>query len=190
MIKHAKEFLRYLRNHQYEKTGAGILFPRAQVLASGVFTDFINGEKVGESRNLAVDEGLVYYLNVGLAGGAQLTSWYVALFNGAATPQASWTAANFAANATEITTGYTEATRPLWDPDAVDVGNTSIENAATPASFTIDGTLAIEGAALLSSNVKGGTAGTLLSATRYASTRNLNDGDTYNSQYRVDFNAV
>lgn len=195
VIKHAREFLRYMRNFQYERTDTGISFPRANLSISGVYTHWVNDEDPVEDTNLIVDQGLIYLLNVGSAGGTQISSWYLAPFNGGSAVGASWTAANFTSNAQEITSGsegYSEANRVLWDPDSVDVAGTYIENLTTPGSFTIvtASTLTVTGAGLLSANGKGATTGTLLSATRFAAARTLNDTDVFNVRYRLDFNGV
>ena len=45
--------------------------------------------------------------------------------------------------------------------------------------------LQVQGAALLSDNVKGGTSGVLVSATRFSTPRVLQNTDIYNVGYRV-----
>jgi hypothetical protein len=189
--RHATEFLRYLRNRQFERTeNGGILFPRAGIVARGAYFDSVNGAPFQlAGHNLVVNQGLEHFLGVTLTSVSQITTWYLAIFNGAASPAATWTAANFAANATEITTEYDEANRQTWTPDAIDTGDYSVDNDTSPASFTINAALNVEGAALLSSNVKGGTAGILVSATKYAATRVLADGDDYAVRYGIDLNT-
>ena len=189
--RHAAEFLRYLRNFQFERTDdGGLLFPKASVIAKGAYYDSINGAPFQlAGHNLVVNQGLEHFLGVTLTGVSAAANWYVAIFNGAATPAATWTAANCAANATEITTEYDEANRQVWTPDAIDNGDSSVDNDTSPAQFTINAALNVEGAALLSSNTKGGTAGLLLSATAYAATRVLADGDDYAVRYGVDLNT-
>lgn len=186
--KFFKEFQQYLRNYKYERTDEGILFPQAHVLFKGVFTDSVNNEDALERPNLVTDQGLIYVLDVALHAGSQISNWFVGIGSGSGTPAANWTAANFSANATEITTGYSEATRPAWTPDAIDTGNTLVDNTTVKAAFTIVGAQTVNIAALLSSNVKGGTAGTLFAASKFASTRNLNDGDDYQCTWRLDVN--
>jgi len=190
MFKHAREFLRYIANFQFEFADTGILFPRASVLAQGVFHDSINGAPFQlAGHNLVVTEGLVYMLKAAMTEEAQPTDWYVAPFNGAATVLAAWTAANFAANATELTTEYSEGTRPVWTPDAVDEVNVTVDNAAAPAAYTIVGAVNVTGAGILSSNVKAGTGGVLAAASRFTATRVLADADDYSLRYGIDFNT-
>jgi hypothetical protein len=58
---------------------------------------------------------------------------------------------------------------------------------ASLATFTINNTapMVIYGAALLSSNVKGGTTGTLASAGRFDASRTLYDNDVFQIGYRL-----
>jgi len=189
-FKHAKEFLRYIRNFQFEYADTGILFPKASVIAKGVFHDSVNGAPFQfAGHNLIVDQGLIYMLKAAMTEETQPTDWYVAPFNGPATVLSTWTAANFAANATELTTEYTEATRPVWTPDAVDTGAISVDNDTAPATYTINGSVTVTGAGLLSSNVKAGTGGILAAASRFTASRTLADADAYSLRYGIDFNT-
>lgn len=61
-------------------------------------------------HNLVPTEGLNYILEAALRGGAALSTWYIALFEGNYTPVAGVTAATFPAAATECT-AYDQATR-------------------------------------------------------------------------------
>jgi len=182
-----------LAAERFDQTAAGLYFPRPGVLASGEYIDRINGGAWERSRNLIVTEGLVYILNVALGSVAKPTAFYIALFSGSTAPTASWTAAQFASVAGEVvslTEGYTAATRPVWKP--TDAGSTSaIDNTGNVASVTMatTGSLTVTGAALLTSAVRGGTTGTLLSATKYASPRTFQDGDTYDIGYRLTLSA-
>ena len=144
------------------------------LVTGGKFTfELVRGGKVidtWEDDNLVVNEGLNSLLNVYLGATAKESTWYVALFEGNYTPVASLTAATFAAAATE-STAYTEATRPEW----VDAPSTTqqITNTASKATFTINDTKTMYGAALISDNVKGGTAGVLFAASRFSVARQV-----------------
>ena len=197
LVRHIREFRRYVANGQYERSPDGILFPKASARMGGMYSHWINDDlsTMCHDHNLIPDEGLNHTLDVIMVSGTQITSWYMALYANAYTPTASLTAANFAATASEITSaseGYTEANRVTWVGDAVDTVNTEVTNTATPAAFTIAtaSTLAVNGAALLSIQTKGSTSGTLISAGRYAATRNLSDTDTFNCRYKVDVDPV
>ncbi len=189
--KHAREFKGALDNHAYEVTDAGIYFPAAKALAAGQYFHSVNGEDERVDDNLITTEGLNHILMVALSSTAKLNSFYLALFSGAYTPVAGLTAATFTATATEITAsspGYTQATRPQWTPAAASAG--AINNLASKAVFTIGGTLTIRGAALLSSNVKGGTTGVLISASRFGADRTQYDGDSFELGYRATLTGV
>jgi len=161
-----------------------------QVLARGEYFGRVNGgEWCKEGDNLIVLEGLSHILSVALGGAAKPAGYYLALFSGAAAPAANWTAASFAAVASEIvslTEGYTSPTRPAWTPPNSTSTN-SIDNMAAVASVTIatSGTLNVTGAALLTDSTRGGTTGKLISATKYAAERVFQNGDTYEIGYRI-----
>lgn len=188
--KHAREFKGYMDNHHYEVTDEGILFPRAgQVLAVGEY--FLSSPGYADSieKNLMTTQGLNHILDVALdSTTAKLNSFYLALYSGAYNPTSALTAANFAATATEITSaveGYSEATRPAWTPAAA--ANGVKDNYTSRANFTIATAtvLAIRGAALLSSNVKGGATGVLVSAARFAQDRLQYNTDVFTLGYRT-----
>ena len=173
----------------FNVTEAGIVFPQLSALAGGEYFGRVNGaEWEKEGDNLIPTEGLAHILNVALGGKAK-ASCFLALFSGSAVPAANWTAANFAAVASEITSlteGYTSATRPAWTP--VDTATGSIDNMAAVASVTIAtaSQLNVNGAALLTNSTKGGTTGALVSASKYAATRVFQNGDTYDIGYRLN----
>lgn len=176
--KHAGEFLAYLKNHQYEVTDKGILFPKAHVVVFGEYEDHM-----GVTRNLIPTEGVTYILGNDLAD-----PLYLAIYSGDYTPAADLTAANFTATATEIvsgTEGYTETMRRPWDSTTTSPGVR--DNYAAKAEFTIATatTLTIRGAALLSSQVKGSTTGSIVSATKFSAPRVEYNGNTYSLGYRV-----
>lgn len=157
--------------------------------AIGRYTHSVNGLDPITEYNLIPTEGLEHFLDVTLGGASQLTTWYLALFEGNVSPAATWTGANFTANATENTSeteGYSGSNRLTWTPDAVASGK--ISNAGTVASFTFStaSSVVIYGAALLSAQGRGATSGVLASAIRFASARTLNDGDVLQLTYEVE----
>lgn len=174
-------------------TADGILFPHQRALVRGVYTHDVNGEDEQVDPNLVTTEGLNYMLNVALRPVAAEAGWYLALFGGNVAPQAAWTAANFAANSTEITSltaGYSETTRRVYMPAAAGAG--AITNTASKASFTIAAatTLAVYGGALISSPVRGGAAGVLMSASKFAAVRNLENADVFNLGYSLTLTST
>ena len=126
------------------------------------------------SSNIVSTEGLNHLLSVGLAGGSQVGTWYVAPFEGNYTPVAGLTAATFTAAATECT-AYDEATRVAYVEAAPSGG--VITNSASRAVFTINASKTLYGAALVSASAKSSTSGTLLAAARFSSSRAVVDND-------------
>ena len=193
LLKHAAEFRRYLRNHQYEITNTGgVLFVRAAAVGEGKYFFDTNGVDPGVSDNLLPDEGLIYLLSVGLVNGTKLATWYLSLYAANYTPLAGLTAASYPATASEITSnteGYIESTRPIWTPAAVTTP--LADNLANKASFTIAtaSSLTVNGAALLSEATKGAVTGKLVSATKFPAARTLYDTDVFNLAYRVQLTS-
>jgi hypothetical protein len=135
-----------------------------------------------DDHNIVVNEGLNYLLAASLGGETQQASWYIGLFSGNYTPVATLTAATVAGNATESIL-YDETTRQQWvEPGA---SNQEITNSASPASFTINDTVTIYGAFLISDSTKGGTAGKLFAAARFAASRALIAADVLQVTYTV-----
>jgi len=183
-----KELAADLNRETYDVTERGIYFPRQGVLAQGEYFDRINGGEWTRTKNKIVIEGLAHILNVALGSTAKPAGYFLALFSGAAAPADNWTAASFAATASEIvslTEGYTSPTRPAWTSANTNTG--SIDNMAAVATVTIAtaGQLNVTGAAMLTNNARGGTTGALVSATKYAAARVFQNGDTYDIGYRL-----
>ncbi len=124
--------------------------------------------------NLVVDQGLNYALNASFGQTSALTSWYIGLFEGNYTPVAGLTAATIAGLSTE-TTAYTSGTRPAWT--TVAATSKQLTNGASRASFVFNATKTIYGAFLVSSSTKGGTSGTLFSAARFTTAKQVDNGD-------------
>ena len=194
LVKHSREFLRYLRNRQYEVTPTGhVLFARAAAQAEGGYFHDVNGLDERYDPNNLPDEGLIYLLSVGLNNGAKLPTWYLSLYAANYTPLAALTAASYPATASEITSGtegYTEATRQVWTPTAPTTP--LIDNLANKAAFTIAtaSSLAVNGAALLSEATKGAVTGKIISATKFGSPRTFYNTDVFNLAYRVTLTST
>ncbi|MFZ4537184.1 hypothetical protein [Propionivibrio sp.] len=186
------ELIRALHDEIYDVTDDGVYFPKQGVLASGEYRHTVNGGDLRIDKNLLTAEGLTHLLAVAMGATAKPTGYYMALYAGAVSPAANWTAASFAATASEIVSlseGFSEVTRPLWTPAAAAAG--VIDNFVAAARFTITtaSSINVNGAALLSSNVRGGTSGVLVSASKYAATRTMYNGETYDLGYRVTLTA-
>ena len=186
-----QEAAREIRAERFDITPEGIYLPRIGARAAGEYFGRVNGgawQKEGD--NLIVTEGFAHLLNVTFdTSTAKPAGYYLAIFSGNTAPAANWTAAAFAAVASEIvsmTEGHTGATRPVWTPAKTTTG--SIDNMATVASLTIatSSQLNVTGAALLTSSARGGTTGVLVSASLYAAPRTFQAGDIYELGYRIN----
>lgn len=190
-----RDFERALSSGGFEKTDNGIYLPGAKAFASGQYMDYVNGELIGVTDNMIVNEGFVDILNTVFNSTAKKAGFYVALYAGAVSPVATWTAASFPATASEITSeaeGYTTTNRPAWTTAATSGANTYIDNYASKAAFSIvtASTLNVNGAAIVTAQTRGSTSGVLVSAARYANTRQLQNGDAYEVGYRLSFSTV
>lgn len=158
----------------YQKTDGGILVPSSKVIVKGVYHGLhVRDGKVideWEDENLVPTEGLNHILSTELAGGTQVTTWYLAPYEANATPTSTWTAANFTANSTE-STAYTSGTRVAWTAGSASGG--VISNSASPATFTFNATKTIYGAGLLSVSTKSSTSGVLFSASLFSSAKSV-----------------
>jgi hypothetical protein len=125
-------------------------------------------------HNLVPTEGLNYILESSLRGGAALSTWYIALFEGNYTPVAGVTASSFPAAATE-STAYDQATRVSWVSAAASAG--SVTNSASKAVFTINAVKTIYGLAQSSVAAKSATSGVLASVARFTTPKAVEVGD-------------
>ena len=182
-----------LKAENYQMTEQGIYFPKQGILAQGEYFDRINGGEWQTTHNLVVNEGLAHLLNVAMGTTAKPAGYYLALFSGATAPAANWTAANFSSVAAEIvsmTEGYTNATRPQWTPQNTSTNSIDNFNAVAKVTIATSSQLTVTGAAMLTNSTKGGTTGTLISASKYTAARVFQDGDEYEVGYRLSFTAA
>ena len=163
--------------------------------ASGVYTVVcIGADGVEKWRdefpNLVVNEGLQLMNDTFFDGTTYTAAWYLGLITG---PAASTT---FAAADTMLSHGgwtedttYSNATRPAVTFGAATLADPSVI-ATTATSFSINGTTTVAGAFLTTDNTKGGTAGTLFSASDFTGgDRLLQSGDTLNVTYTFTLEA-
>lgn len=188
----------------FEQNEKGVLVPahgskditRMRIRGGQIFTC---GKYIGEIRrqgkivdtfefdNLVTDEGLNHLLDVALAAGSQITSWYLGVFEGNYTPVAGDTAAGIAAASTE-SSAYSGGVRPAWTPGAV--ASKTVSNSASRASFTFSASKTIYGAFMISSAVINGTSGKLLSAARFSSSKSVQSGDELLLTYQFTSSSV
>jgi hypothetical protein len=112
-------------------------------------------------------------LNKYFKGSAYTASWCVGL-KGAGAAVAGDTMASHGAW-TEVT-GYSEAVRQILTLGTVSAG--SVSNTASKATFSINATVTIAGAFVVSDGTKSGTTGTLYSAGDFSASRGLASGDS------------
>ena len=140
-----------------------------------------NVKWIDESHNLVVYAGLEYLLDVGLCGGAQVSTWYIGLTAATPVPANGDTMAGGHGGWTEFT-NYDEATRQTFVEVRTD---RQVDNSASVAVFTISAdSSTIGGAFLVSVSTKGGSTGTLLCCVAFTGgNKAADDGDTLEVQY-------
>lgn len=185
--RHAKDIAAFIKAGDYQETDSGILI-HGGIMFRGEYFDSVNGQDERCSKNLVPTEGINFLLGVALGAVSKSAAFYLAPFAGAVTPAANWTAANFTATASEITSqteGFAGTARLAWTPGVASGG--SIDNLSAKASFTIisASSLNINGAALLTDQARGATTGALISATKFAATRVVYNGDVWDCGYRL-----
>lgn len=132
---------------------------------------------VEEFDNLVVTAGLNDSLDKHLKGSSYTAAWYVGLTAASPSFAAGDTMSSHAGWTEEQT--YSNATRPTLTLGTVSGG--SVDNSASKASFTINGSATIGGAFVVSNSTKGGTTGTLYGGgVLAAGNRAVIDGDTLN----------
>jgi hypothetical protein len=129
--------------------------------------------------NLVVTVGKNDLLNQYFRGSAYTATFFVGL-KAAGSINAADTMAS--KSWTEIT-AYSNATRPAFTAAVPSAGSTN--NSASPAVFNINGTATVGGCFIVTNNTKGGTTGTLFSATDFAVARSVLSGDTLTVTYTI-----
>lgn len=158
--------------------GRGLLVPHDHVKCKGIY-HLVHKRKgividEWDDHNLVVNQGLNYQLGVALQGVAQISAWYLGIFQGNYTPVLTDTAATVSVNSTECSS-YTQGARQLWQPAAA--ASQSITNSANPATFTFNAAVTVYGAFMVSSNAIGGTSGTLWGEAAFSSAKAVSSGD-------------
>lgn len=162
----------------FERSAGGILMPNQKIVMGGVFAceHYRKGKLIDqwEDHNLVVNEGLNHILDVEFHAATQITTWYLAPFEGNYTPVATVTAATITAASTECT-AYDESTRVEYNEAAA--ASQSITNSANKAAFTFNATKTIYGFFLASASAKSATSGKLFAAARFSSSKGVADDD-------------
>ena len=126
-------------------------------------------------RNLFTNAGLNYLLDSGFGG-----TEYLGL-KGSGTPNAADTMTSHS-TWSEIT-AYTEGARPTYSHAAA--ASQQVTNSASKATFSINATTTVYGIFCTTNSTNGGTTGTLISATDFASSKGADSGDTLEVTYTV-----
>lgn len=180
LASHGSEFRSAVRDHKYDVTDSGLMFPAQKISIGGVFGVSVNDGEFEFAKNRVVDDSINYIIDLILHGATQIPTWYIAQFSGNVTPAANLTALTFPSVCTEFT-GYQETTRQEYIEAAA--MNLSTSNADNLASFTITTAATIYGAAILSVSTKSATSGRLLAAARYTTSKVVDNGDILKAQY-------
>lgn len=130
---------------------------------------------VETQHNLMPTEGMNHMLSTEFAGGAQVATWYVGIFEGNYTPTPADVASTFPSLATECT-AYAAATRPEFVEGAVVAG--AINNSASKAEFVFTADKTVYGGFISSAAAKGAVSGVLASIVRFASPKSPGNGGT------------
>ena len=123
--------------------------------------------------NLIVTVGLNDLLDKYFKGSSYTAAWYIGL-KSTGTALAADTMSSHSSWAVNVT--YSESVRQTLTLGTPSAG--SVDNSASKATFSINGTTTIFGAFLTSSNTKSGTSGTLYGVVDFGSSRAVISGDT------------
>jgi hypothetical protein len=130
---------------------------------------------VEETPNTVVNAGLDDLLDKYLKGSTYTAAFYVWL-KGTGSIAAGDTMASHA-GWSEIT-AYSEGVRQTLTLGTV--SSQSVDNSASKAAFSINGTATVAGAFVVTDSTKGGTSGTLYGVADFSASRNVESGDTLN----------
>jgi len=125
------------------------------------------------NKNLVTTVGLNHVLSSTLDGATQITAWYVGL-KAAGSAAAGDTMASHS-GWTEVV-AYSQSVRQTLTLGTAAAG--SIDNTASKATYSINGTATVAGAFINSNSAKSGTAGTLYGVVDFGSSRAVISGDT------------
>lgn len=139
--------------------------------------DTLTGEVRESERihNLMPMEGITHMQNGLLKGGAQVTNWFIGLYEGNYVPVTGDTMATFPTSATEFV-GYDGTTRKAFVSGTP--ANGLVDNAASKAEFIFSEDKIVYGGFISSASARGSTSGILLSAVKFASPKPLSATET------------
>ena len=127
-------------------------------------------------ENLIPDVGRDYFLNAGLNGGTQYSTWYIGLYEANRTPVSADTMTSLIADCQESTSYTTTGNARLTlNDDALSAGVWS--NVGSPAEFTFTASKTIYGGFVSSNATRSSTSGLLLSAVKNSSPKTIETGE-------------
>lgn len=146
-----------------------------------------------KSHNLVVNVGLADMNTKYFKGSGYTAAWYIGIYGPAASnnPSSTDTMASHA-GWTEVT-AYSNATRPAVTFGAATTADPSvIANSASPSQFLVNASANVGGAFLTTGDGKGGTSGTLFSASDFAAPgdRTVQNGDVLSVTYTFSLDAA
>ena len=127
-----------------------------------------------EFTNIVTTAGLNYMLTQYFKGSSYTAAWYVGLTGSTPTFAASDTAGSHS-GWSEIT-NYSESVRQTLTMGTA--ANGSISNVASKATFSINATVTVGGAFVISNSTKAGTSGTLHGGKAFSADRSAVNGST------------
>lgn len=144
--------------------------------------------------NLVVNVGIKDMNTQYFTGSGYTATWYLGLITGPGSGN-TYAAGDTMSSHSGWTenTDYSQANRPACSFGTATTANPSvISNSGSPATFSINGTATIAGAFLTTNNTKGGTTGTLFSASNFQSPgdRAVVSGDTLTVTYTFNLTAT
>lgn len=109
-------------------------------------------------------------------GTIPISSWFLGVYSGNYVPTSGVTSADLPSVVGE-STAYSQATRPAWT-DVYD-GVSVVDNLASKAVFTFTAPTTLYGAFIVSSSVKAGNTGLLLSIARFNTPKTMDIGTQF-----------
>ena len=137
---------------------------------------------VDETKNLIVNQGLNHILDVVLHGNTPVSPWYIGIFKGNYTPVVGVTGTTIRADSTE-SNDFTEGARVVYNEAAAASQVTT--NSANKAVFTMNATETVYGAFLADIAAWASAPGTVLAATRFATSRAVISADVLSVTYAI-----
>jgi len=136
-----------------------------------------------EVGNLIPQQAIDYVVSTLDGSGSVIPNWYVGIFKNDYVPVSS-TASGDLPSVVGEAVGYSEATRPAWNP--VYDNFSRLDNSAAVAEFSLTQNVMLYGAFIVSGATKGGGTGTLLSIARFPSPKDLESGSTFRIRAGID----